>query len=78
MGHAIQKTPSSQPVGRDHGQFVYRPTVGGKLGKPIRFHDLKGKGWSDCNGDKQKGSGHKTEKMVAVYDRKLAVVDPTR
>ena len=65
-------------MGREHGQFVYRPAFGGKLGKPIRFHDLKVKGGSDCNGDKQKISGHKTAKMVAVYDRKLPVVDPTR
>lgn len=42
------------------------------------FHDLKAKGISDFEGDKQKAGGHKTAAMVAVYDRKLPKVDSTR
>lgn len=41
------------------------------------FHDLKAKGISDYEGssrDKQLFSGHKTERQVAVYDRKVKVV----
>jgi integrase len=38
------------------------------------FHDLKAGGISDTAGDKQKASGHKSAAMVAVYDRKLAIV----
>lgn len=40
------------------------------------YHDLKAKGISDSEGDKQQASGHKTAAMVAVYDRKLANVKP--
>ena len=39
------------------------------------FHDIKAKGISDFEGDKQKFSGHKTPGQVAVYDRKIEVVD---
>jgi len=41
------------------------------------FQDLKAKGVSDFEGDKKKASGHKSESMVAVYDRKLTEVDST-
>jgi integrase len=40
------------------------------------FHDLKAKGISDTEGDKQQASGHKTAAMIATYDRKLAEVKP--
>jgi integrase len=40
------------------------------------FHDLKAGGISDTDGDKQRASGHKTAAMVAVYDRKPAIVKP--
>lgn len=42
----------------------------------FKFHQLKAKGISDTDGDKQRASGHKTAAMVAVYDRKLANVKP--
>ena len=42
------------------------------------FHDLKAKGVSDFEGDKQLASGHKTASMVAVYDRKLKQVEATK
>ncbi|MBW8190659.1 tyrosine-type recombinase/integrase [Neiella marina] len=41
------------------------------------FHDLKAKGISDFEGtrsEKQNFSGHKTERQVASYDRKVKVV----
>jgi integrase len=44
----------------------------------FHFHDLKAKGVSDFDGDKMKASGHKSLKMVAVYDRKVEVVAPTK
>ena len=39
------------------------------------FHDIKAKGISDYEGNKQEFSGHKTAAQVAVYDRKIKVVD---
>ena len=41
------------------------------------FHDLKATGVSDFEGDKKKASGHKSERMVNVYDRKRIEVDAT-
>ncbi len=38
------------------------------------FHDLKAKGITDYQGDKKKFSGHRTQRMVEVYDRKPEVV----
>lgn len=46
--------------------------------KPFPFHDLKAKGVSDFDGNKKDASGHKSEAMVAVYDRKKIKVKPTR
>lgn len=43
--------------------------------KDFHFHDLKAKGISDYEGDKQKFSGHKTLSQVAIYDRKTQVVE---
>lgn len=40
------------------------------------FHDIKAKGISDFEGDKQAFSGHKSPSQVAVYDRK-AQLSPT-
>lgn len=42
----------------------------------FKFHQLKAKGVSDTDGDKKAASGHKTDAMVQVYDRKLAEVKP--
>lgn len=42
------------------------------------FHNLKAKGISDFDGDKQAASGHKTAAMVVRYDRKKPVVKATR
>lgn len=48
------------------------------LQEKYTMHDLKAKGVSDFEGDKQAASGHKTSAMVAVYDRKKPEVDSTR
>lgn len=57
---------------------LMKKTVEEKGIKPFRFHDLKAKAISDDEGDKQKGSGHRTSAMVARYDRKTQKVDPVR
>jgi site-specific recombinase XerD len=48
----------------------------GTLQERYHFHDIKAKSISDYEGDKRKFSGHKTERMVAVYDRKIEIVQP--
>lgn len=59
-------------------QKVIRPLFeNGRLLERYTLHDLKAKGVSDFEGDKFKASGHKTRAMVAVYDRKLEVIEPT-
>jgi len=45
--------------------------------KRFTFQDLKAKGVSEFEGDKKKASGHKSESMVAVYDRKLTEIEST-
>ena len=44
----------------------------------FNFHDLKAKGVSDFDGNKQEASGLKSESLVAVYDRKIKKVNATR
>lgn len=46
--------------------------------EPFHFHDLKAKGVSDFEGDKQAAGGHRTPGQVKVYDRARLVVKPTR
>ena len=46
-------------------------------GAAFHFHDLKAKGVSDFEGDKQAASGHKSARTVAIYDRKKPIVDAT-
>lgn len=41
------------------------------------FQDLKAKGVSDFEGNKKKAAGHKSEAMVAVYDRKIIEIEST-
>lgn len=47
------------------------------LSERFTFHDLKAAGISDYEGDKGRASGHKSPAMVARYNRKPDVVDPT-
>jgi len=46
--------------------------------RPFAFHDLKAKGVSDFGGDKAKASGHKSLRMVAVYDRRIESIESTK
>lgn len=41
------------------------------------FHDIKAKGVSDFTGDNRKVGGHKSERMVDIYDRKRIVIEAT-
>lgn len=41
------------------------------------FHDLKARGASNFDGDKQAASGHKDARMVATYDRKKKRIEAT-
>jgi hypothetical protein len=41
------------------------------------FQDLKAKGMSDFEGDKKKSSGHRSERMVDIYDRKITEIEST-
>ncbi|MCA1852355.1 MAG: hypothetical protein LC647_08165, partial [Beggiatoa sp.] len=50
----------------------------GDLTERFHFHDLKAKGVSDFDGDKQQAAGHKTPQMAAVYDRKIHRIKPTK
>ena len=47
-------------------------------GECFTLHDLKAKGITDTQGDKQAAGGHVDPKMVAIYDRLPLDVDPTR
>ena len=47
-------------------------------GECFTLHDLKAKGITDTQGDKQAAGGHVDPKMVAIYDRLPVDVDPTR
>ena len=73
------------------GQKILKDTLQSTWGRKMRkalkeglilerfsFHDLKAKGVSDFEGDKFKASGHKSPRMLAVYDRKLEIVPSTR
>lgn len=46
------------------------------LTQRFSLHDLKAKGVTDTEGDKQTASGHRTRQMVDVYDRLPAIVKP--
>lgn len=62
-------------VGWDEARKKAREETGMAL--DLTFHDLKAKGISDIEGssrDKQQISGHKTERQVATYDRKVQIV----
>lgn len=48
-----------------------------KTGLPLEnlhFHDLKAKGVSDFDGDKKQFSGHHSDQMIKVYNRKIETV----
>ena len=46
-----------------------------KLKESFTFHDIKAKGVTD---HATKASGHRSKKMLAVYDRKPDIINATR
>lgn len=65
--------------GFDEGWRVARQAARDETGEPLdfTFHDIKAKSISDFEGttqEKQNFSGHKTERQVASYDRKVPIV----
>jgi len=42
------------------------------------FHDLKAKGISDFDGDKKKAAGHRSDRMVDIYDRLPGKIKATK
>lgn len=58
------------------GRLMRRAVKEG-LSQRFTFHDLKARGVSNVDGDKQAASGHKSAAMVARYDRKKKRVEAT-
>lgn len=56
------------------GRLVKKALAQGLIGESFTFHDLKAKGVSDFEGDKQKFSGHKTRAQMEDYNRKPELV----
>lgn len=71
IGIQITDSAFSSSWGRRMEEFV---EAGGKR---FTFHDLKAKGISDFEGDKQVAGGHKTNAMTARYDRKKKQIAAT-
>ena len=59
-------------------QRLMKRAVANGLKERFTFHDLKAKGVSDFDGDKKLASGHRTDAMVDVYDRKPSQVKATK
>ncbi len=68
---------NGQPVTDDAFSSAWGRLKKKYKGKPFTFHDLKARGISDFDGNKQDAGGHKTASMVAVYDRKKKKVRAT-
>ena len=49
-----------------------------KVNADFTSHDLKAKGISDYEGDKQYFSGHKSKSMMEKYNRTADIVDPKK
>lgn len=58
------------------GRLMRRAMKDG-LSQRFTFHDLKARGVSNVDGDKQAASGHRSAAMVARYDRKKKRVEAT-
>ena len=72
-----------QPIKRNAlqstwGRKMRKALARGQLKERFSFHDLKAKGVSDFEGDKFKASGHKSPRMLAVYDRNIEIVEGTK
>lgn len=59
-------------------QRLMKKAIEKGLKERFTFHDLKAKGVSDFDGDKKLASGHRTDAMVDVYDRKPKAVRATK
>ena len=77
------RTPEMTIVNRN-GSPVRRSSFQTTWGRRMRkfeprfsFHDLKAKGVSDFTGDKKKASGHRSQRMVDIYDRKRIEIEAT-
>lgn len=55
-------------------RLIIKAVADGIISEPFTFHDLKRKGISDFEGDKQQFSGHATPAMAARYNVKPEVV----
>ena len=72
-----------QPIKRNAlqstwGRKMRKALKKGVLKDRFSFHDLKAKGVSDFEGDKFRASGHKSPRMLAVYDRNIEIVVGTK
>jgi len=59
-------------------RLMIRAVTSGLVAERFTLHDLKAKGVSDFRGDKKRASGHRSDAMVDVYDRKPDVVEASR
>lgn len=64
------------PVRRSSFQTTWQRRIIGHSDR-FSFHDLKAAGISDFSGDKKAASGHKSDRMIDVYDRKRKIVEAT-
>ncbi len=69
-------TDTGQPVTASGFNSAWRRAKA-RVGADWTFHDLKGKGYTDHDGDPHRVAGHKTN-LRGTYHRRLDVVEPTR
>jgi len=71
-----------QPIRQSSFQSAWNRLMNKALAKGLKerftFHDLKAKGITDFDGDKQKAAGHKSARMAEVYNRKPEKVPSTK
>ncbi len=71
-----------QPVKQSTFQSAWNRLMAIALDKGLQerftFHDLKAKGITDFDGDKQKAAGHKSPRMADLYNRKPEKVPSTK
>lgn len=85
-----QIDPAKRPLIHDNGQAItesafdtawqrlMKKAMKAGLSEPFTFHDLKKKGISDFDGDKQKAGGWQDGQMLKVYDVKSISVEATK
>jgi integrase len=75
-GNKIQTSSLKTAISRISHQSEIKAIEEGIDFVHFTFHDLKRKGVSDTEGDKQKASGHKNASMLQIYDVKIEKVRP--